>query len=35
LAWLGARLVPYHAMLRERIENLGGTVEKFVSPRAA
>jgi class 3 adenylate cyclase/tetratricopeptide (TPR) repeat protein len=25
-----ARLVPYHAMLRERIENFGGTVEKFV-----
>jgi class 3 adenylate cyclase/tetratricopeptide (TPR) repeat protein len=25
-----ARLVPYHAMLRERIESFGGTVEKFV-----
>ncbi len=25
-----ARLVPYHAMLRERIEGFGGTVEKFV-----
>jgi class 3 adenylate cyclase/tetratricopeptide (TPR) repeat protein len=25
-----ARLVPYHTMLRERIESFGGTVEKFV-----
>jgi class 3 adenylate cyclase/tetratricopeptide (TPR) repeat protein len=25
-----ARLVPYHALLRERIESFGGTVEKFV-----
>jgi class 3 adenylate cyclase len=25
-----ARLAPYHALLRERIESFGGTVEKFV-----